>query len=149
MTIYLTYDKLSVDYYRIMKNKKVLWIALVAIDVAITIFLLVISIIMLAQTVGKTIAEIKAATGFIGYLQNHPTFYLLVFVIPLVLLLIADIIALVVYVRKTSKPVPTQMSDLTEEQKAILRQQILEDLKKQQTPTFDKDSVKNDENKEA
>jgi uncharacterized membrane protein len=116
-----------------MKNKKPLIIALVAIDVVITITLLVISIVMLANTVGKTAAEILNAKGFIGYLQNHTTFYFCLFVLPLFILLAANIIGLVIYVRKTAKAEPVKVNDLTEEQKAELRKQILADLQKEQT----------------
>ena len=116
---------------RKMKNKKPLWITLIALDVAITVFLFVVSIIMLAETVGKTPAEIQANDGFIGYLQNHTTFYLLVFVVPLFVLLAANIVALVIYVRKNAKREgPVQMNDLSEEQKEALRQELLKDLSK-------------------
>ena len=121
-----------------MKNKKPLWITLIVLDVAITIFLLVISIVMLANTIGKTAAEIRAATGFIGYLQNHTTFYFLLFVLPLFILLVANIVALVIYVRKSSKKEPVKMNDLSEEQKQILRQQILEELNKKQDSSENK-----------
>lgn len=127
-----------------MKNKKPLWITLIALDVAITIALLVISIIMLSQTVGKTAAEIRDAEGFIGYLQNHTTFYFLVFVLPLFILLAANIIFLVIYVRKTTKAEPVKMDELTEEQKAELRKQILADLQKQKTS----ETVENPTNQE-
>lgn len=127
-----------------MKNKKPLWITLIALDVAITIALLVISIIMLSQTVGKTAAEIRAAKGFIGYLQNHTTFYFLLFVLPLFILLAANIIFLVIYVRKTTKAEPVKMDELTEEQKAELRKQILADLQKQKTS----ETVENPSNQE-
>lgn len=115
-----------------MKNKKPLIIALVALDVVITISLLVISIVMLVNTIGKTRADILAAKGFIGYLQNHTTFYFLLFVLPLFILLALNIIGLVVYVKKTAKEEPVKVNDLTEEQKAELRKQILADLQKEQ-----------------
>ena len=83
---------------------------------------------MLAETVGKTPAEIAANDGFIGYLQNHTTFYLLVFVVPLFVLLAANIIGLVIFVKKTSKSEPAQLSDLSDEQKEALRQELLKDL---------------------
>ena len=113
-----------------MKNKKPLFIAIIALDLALTIFFLVISIIMLASTVGKTPAEIiaNADNGLIGYLQNHPTFYGLVFVVPLFLLLAGNIVGLVIYVRKTTKSEPTQLDDLSAEQKEALRQELLKDL---------------------
>ena len=113
-----------------MKNKKPLFIAIIALDLALTIFFLVISIIMLANTVGKTPAEIaaNANNGLIGYLQNHTTFYGLVFVVPLFLLLAGNIVGLVIYVRKTTQSEPTQLDDLSEEQKEALRQELLKDL---------------------
>ena len=111
-----------------MKNKKPLFIALIALDLALTIFFLVISIIMLANTVGKTPAEIAANTGFIGYLQNHTTVYFFGFVLPLFVLLAANIIGLVLFVKKTSKSEPTQLNDLSDEQKEALRQELLKDL---------------------
>lgn len=128
-----------------MKNKKPLIITLVCIDVAITVTLLVISIIMLANTVGKTAAEILSATGFIGYLQNHTTFYFCLFVLPLFILLALNIVGLVVYVRKTTKSEPVQMNELSEEQKAELRRQILADLQKEQTSTVLNEEEKKDE----
>ena len=113
-----------------MKNKKPLFIAIIALDLALTIFFLVISIIMLSQTVGKTPAEIaaNADNGLIGYLQNHTTVYGVAFVIPLFVLLAANIVGLVIYVKKTSKSEPTQLDDLSEEQKEALRQELLKDL---------------------
>lgn len=111
-----------------MKNKKPLFIALIALDLAITIFFLVISIIMLANTVGKTPAEIAANDGFIGYLQNHTTVYFFGFVLPLFVLLAANIVGLVIFVKKTSKSEPTKLKDLSEEQKEALRQELLKDL---------------------
>ena len=113
-----------------MKNKKPLFIALIALDLALTIFFLVISIIMLANTVGKTPAEIaaNAGNGLIGYLQNNTTVYFVGFVLPLFLLLAANIIGLVIFVKKTSKSEPTKLDDLSEEQKEALRQELLKDL---------------------
>ena len=113
-----------------MKNKKPLFIALIAVDVAVTIFLFVISIIMLSQTANKTAAEIEAATGFIGYLQKHPLVYGLGFVVPLFVLLAANIIGLVIYVRKATKKEPVKVNDLTDEQKEALRKELLEELSK-------------------
>ncbi len=111
-----------------MKNKKPLFIALLAVDVVLTLGLAVFNIIMLANTVGKTQAQLMAAEGFIGYLQNNPTVYLCAFVIPLFVLLAANIIGLVIFVRKTTKKEPVQVDDLSDEQKEALRQELLKDL---------------------
>ena len=83
---------------------------------------------MLANTVGKTPAEIAANTGFIGYLQNHTTVYFFGFVLPLFVLLATNIIGLVLFVKKTSKSEPTKLDDLSDEQKEALRQELLRDL---------------------
>ena len=111
-----------------MKNKKPLFIALVVVDVLITIALFVISVLMLAN-VSKTAGERAAMTGFIGWLVNlKPLVYGLAFVVPLFILLAANIIGLVFYVKKSAQKAPMQVDDLTEEQKEALRQELLKDL---------------------
>lgn len=111
-----------------MKNKKPLFIALVALDIIITILLFVISIIMLANA-SKTAGERAAMTGFVGWLVNlKPWVYGVAFVVPLFLLLAGNIIGLVLYVRKSTKKEPVQVSDLSEAQKEALRQELLRDL---------------------
>ena len=126
---------------------------LVALDVILTLFLLVVSIIMLVQTINKSAEEIRAATGFIGYLQNHTTFYFCLFVLPLFLLLAADIIGLVIFVRRSTKEEPIEMKDLSEEQKAALKKQLLADMMKSQNEETKKEEEKttlpNDETKPA
>ena len=117
-----------------MKNyKKPLFIALIVLDVAVTIFLFVISIILLATVVpANNLTEAKAnASGLILYLLNNPTVYLVAFVIPLFLILAGNIIGLVLYVRKTAKKEPAKLDDLSEEQKEALRQELLKDLQSQ------------------
>ena len=111
-----------------MKNKKPLFIAVVSLDVAITIFLFVLSIIMLSNA-GKTDAERQAMTGFIGWLVNlEPWVYGVSFVVPLFVLLAANVIGLVIYVRKATKKEPVKVSDLSEEQKEALKKELLKDL---------------------
>lgn len=109
------------------KTKKILLIGGIVLDVAITAFLLVISIIMLA-TMPKNIADVDAST-FIGYLQANPTVYLLSCVIPLFLLLALNITALVWYVKKVANK-KVALSDLSEEQKEALRKQLLSEMSK-------------------
>ena len=111
-----------------MKNKKPLFIALISLDVAITIGLFVISIIMLSN-VSKTDAERMAMKGFIGWLVNlKPWVYGLAFVVPLFILLAANIVGLVIYVRRSTKREPVKVDDLTDEQKEALRQELLKEL---------------------
>ena len=107
-----------------MKNKKALWIALIALDVAITACFFVIHIIMLAN-VNKSEEEWAVTTGLIRALHDNSTLYLWAFVVPLFVILAANIIGLVIYVRKTSKKEVTKLDDLSEDQKEALRQQLL------------------------
>ena len=113
-----------------MIQHKFLFIAGVSVDVAVTIFLFVLSILMLANA-GKSEAERAAMTGFIGWLVNlEPLVYGLAFVVPLFVLLAANVIGLVIYVRKSTKKEPVQVNDLTDEQKEALKKELLKDLNK-------------------
>lgn len=109
------------------KTKKILLIGGIVLDVAITAFLLVISIIMLA-TMPKNIMDVDPNT-FIGYLQGHPTVYLLSCVLPLFLLLALNITALVWYVKKVANK-KIGLSDLSDEQKEAIRKQLLSEMSK-------------------
>ena len=113
------------------KYKKPLLIGLVALDFAVTIFLFVISIIMLVkmgQHPNNPQAAAADSSGMIKYFIENPTVFLCVCVIPLFVLLALNIVGLVIYVKKTSKKEPAKLDDLSEEQKEALRQELLKDL---------------------
>lgn len=114
-----------------MKNKKILWISLGAVDVALVIFFFVIHIIMLSHVIGASPAEIKELgkqPGLVGYLASHLTVYGLAFVLPLFLILAANIIGLVLYLRKNLKQGKITASDLSEEEREALKKELLKDL---------------------
>ncbi len=115
------------------KNHKILLIVGVSVDILITLFLFVISIIMLIL-VGKYGAKdaVNHVGGLFLYLLQHTTFYFWAFVFPLFVLLGANIVGLVIYVKKTStkEPAPTKLDDLSEEQKEALKAELLKDLQK-------------------
>ena len=117
------------------KYKKPLLITLLVIDLALTVFLFTISVIILAKVIpaanlSEAISETKS--DFIKYLLTHNAFYFGLFVVPLFALLAANIISLVFYVKKTSakENAPTKLDDLSAEQKEALRQELLNDLLK-------------------
>ena len=113
------------------KYKKPLLIALVVIDVAIVAFFLVLSIMILVKVVpAKTLNEaIANSDGLVkAILQMKPIASFFAFVLPMFLVLAANIIGLVLFVRKTSKSEPAKLDDLSEEQKEALRQELLKDL---------------------
>ena len=113
------------------KYKKPLLIALVVLDVAITTFFLVLSIMILVKVVpAKTLNEaIANSDGLVkAILQMKPVVSFFVFVLPMFLVLAGNIIGLMLFVRKTTKKEPAKIEDLSEEQKEALRQELLKDL---------------------
>ena len=110
--------------------KKGLLIGGIVLDVGITVFLLVVSIIMLA-TMPKNSIEMSEAIDtngpFIGYLQQNPTVYLFTCVVPLFLLLGVNIVGLVMYIKKAGKTKAT-LAELSDEQKDALKAELLKDL---------------------
>ena len=113
------------------KYKKPLLIAAIALDFALTVFLFVLSIIMIATIVkhGNNPKEAaEASTGMIQFFILNTTAFLWIVVIPLFVLLAANIVGLVFYVKKTSSKEPAKLQDLSDEQKEALRQELLKDL---------------------
>lgn len=111
------------------KKKKILLICGIVLDVAITLFLFIISIIMIVKASTLAADQLKNETGLIGYLINNLPVYLGAFVVPMFVLLALNIIALVLYVKKTgNKKEKLSVDSLTEEQKEALRKELLEDL---------------------
>ena len=110
--------------------KKGLLIGGIVLDVGITVFLLVVSIIMLATMPSNGVDmqdAIKTNGPFIGYLQQNPTVYLFTCVVPLFLLLGLNIVGLVMYIKKAGKTKAT-LAELSDEQKDALKAELLKDL---------------------
>lgn len=86
---------------------------------------------MLANIAGKSAEEVeilRQSGTFIGNLAKNNTLYLVGFVIPLFIVLAANIVGLVIYVKKQTKKDPVKVTDLSEEQKEALRKELLKDL---------------------
>ena len=111
------------------KYKKPLLIALVVLDVALIVFFLVISIMILVTVTKYKNQAAANSEGLIkAILQMKPVASFFAFVLPMFLVLAGNIIGLMMYVRKTTKKEPAKISDLSEEQKEALRQELLRDL---------------------
>jgi len=113
------------------KGKKALLIAGLTVDVGLTIFFFVISIIMIVKT---TAQQFDDPTTLIGYLQSHTVVYLCGFVVPLFVLLAINIILLVLYVKRSSKKEPVTVNDLSKDQLESLKAELLNDLKNNDNP---------------
>ena len=115
------------------KNKKIFITIGIVLDALISLFLFVVSIIVIVLVGKYGVREAPYhASGLILYLLKHTTFYFWLFVFPLFVLLAANIVGLVFYVKKTSEKEnpPTKLDDLSDEQKEALRQELLKDLMK-------------------
>lgn len=108
------------------KKKKVLLFTGIGLDVALTCFLFVVSIIMLATMPEK--GQEPKLGGMIGWFQKNPTMYLIIGVIPLFLLLILNIVLLVLYVKKAGQKKAVEVSDLDQAQMDALKAELLKDL---------------------
>lgn len=114
------------------KKKKILYISLFSLDMLLTLFLFILSIIILA-TMPKDAESLKNTTGMIGYLQKNPNLILGLIVVPLVLLLCVNVYVLVVYVKKHAKESRAELKDLSAEEKAKLKEELMKDLLKEES----------------
>lgn len=115
-------------------KKKILFISLAVLDVAVVTFLFVVHIIMLANVIGKTPEQIQAfaqGKGLFSYLAGHITVYGFAFVVPLFVILAANIVGLVLYIRKATKKEKVTVDSLTEEEREALKKELLKDLGKE------------------
>jgi uncharacterized membrane protein len=107
------------------KTKKTL-IIVGAIEAVILIFCLTVSIIVLATWRESTTADRRiAANGpFIGWLQNNPTWFFVLIVLPVFVIFLVDAVYLIVYSSK--KP-----SALTDEEREAIQAQAREEARKE------------------
>ena len=114
-----------------MNKKKILLICLAVLDAAVVTFLFVVHIAMLVNVVGKTpeaVQEFAKGDGLFSFLAGHLTVYGVAFVIPLFVILAANIIGLVLYVKKATKKEKVTIKDLSDEEKEALKKELLQDL---------------------
>ena len=114
-----------------MNKKKILWISIGVLDVAVVAFLFVIHILMLSNVIGKNPAELIEFTkqeGFIPYLAGHLNVYGFAFVVPLFVVLAANIVGLVLYLKKSLKREKVTAADLSDEEKEALKKELLKEL---------------------
>ena len=122
------------DNISMKKYKKPLLIALVVLDVSLIAFFLVVSIMLIVvatkyKTPNEMLANSSGLVHAILAMGKWPSFF--AFVLPMFLLLAANIVGLMLFVRKTTKKEPAKIEDLSEEQKEALRQELLKDLQGQ------------------
>ena len=112
------------------KAKKALIIAGIAADVLITIALTVFSVVILA-TMPDTKYDSLPENTFLGFFQHNPVMILICDVLPLALLLVLNFSVAIWYIKKTGKKEEKKavsLNDLSEEEKAALKQKILQEM---------------------
>ncbi len=109
-------------------TKKILFIVLFALDMALTVTLFVISILLLANMPTSKPTQVTDMISF--FLVNDWAFFGIV-VVPLILLLILNVIILFRYLKKSSAKKQRKLEDLSEEEKEELRRELYADMNKQ------------------
>lgn len=114
-------------------KKKILWYGIAALDVAVVGFLFVIHLLLIIklpqlQDNAAHISYIQNGTGLVHYLIANPKVYGFAFVIPTALILAANIVGLVLYLKSSTKREKITANDLTEEEKEALKKELLKEL---------------------
>ena len=113
------------------KTKKALIIAGIAVDILVTIALFVFSIVILVNMPDSRFESLPEDT-FLGYFQHNPIMILICDVLPLTLLLVLNVSLAIWYIKKTGKKPEEKkavsLNDLSEEEKAALKQKILQEM---------------------
>lgn len=109
------------------KTKKILFIALFAVDIAITVFLFVVSILLLIN-MPANIVEAANKPEFYKFFYNNEWAIPVIVVVPLFVLLGLNIFALFMYVKKTSANKKVKLNELSDAEKEALRQELMRDL---------------------
>jgi hypothetical protein len=112
------------------KSKKILLIFGLSLDVLVTILLFVFSIIILVKM--PTPIQVRSGdvdySGLIGWFQKEPIRILLLIALPLAILLVLNVSATLWYLKKTGVKKKLTINDLTDEEKAALKQKILQEM---------------------
>lgn len=108
------------------KAKKILYIALFALDVAVTLFMFIVPLIIVC-TMPSLRTDIDKTT-FIGFFQANPNAILFVFVFPGVLLLGFNVFILIKFIKMVSAKKKVQLNELSDEEKEALRKELMKDL---------------------
>lgn len=112
------------------KAKKALIIAGLAADVLLTVALFVFSLVILTNMPDNKFESLPEDT-FLGFFQHNPMMILFIDVLPLLALLALNVTLAIWYIKKTGKKEEKKqvsLNDLSEEEKAALKQKILQEM---------------------
>ncbi len=123
-----------------MNKKQRTWLIVIGgLEVAIILFSLVVSILVLVTSTGADQTNLAKNGPFIGYLQNTPTTFFLAFVLPLFIIFIGDGIYLIYYSTKKESALTDKERDAIQEAaRQEAREEVLKELHQQKGAPKDK-----------
>jgi len=111
------------------KKKKIILALVVALELAIIVFCLVISIRVMTTITDNANTNLSRNGQFIGSLQNNPVIFFCSIVLPLFVIFVIDGAYLIVYaVKRESKLTDKERSAISEEAKRQAREEVLASL---------------------
>lgn len=114
------------------KKKKITLIAVGAVELAIIIFCLVVSIMVLNAGFNGKPSSVEKQPALIQWLCLNPTWFFILFLVPLIIIFIVDGVYLILYATKRESVLTDEERDaIAEEAKRQAKEEILKELRGQ------------------
>ena len=115
------------------KKKRNILIIVGAIEIAIILFSLIVSIMVItAGNTGDPITNEKVHGPFIGWLLNHYIWYFVLFVLPLLIIFVVDGVYLIMFANKKESSLSQSDKDaIAEEAKRQAKEEVLRELREE------------------
>ncbi len=112
------------------KKKKITLIAVGAVELAIIVFCLITSIMVLTSGYNGKPASVEDKPELIKWLCANPTWFFVLFVLPLIIIFIVDGVYLILYATKRESVLTDDERDaIAEEAKRQAKEEILKELR--------------------
>jgi uncharacterized membrane protein len=120
------------------KNKKIKFIIIGVLEVAVLVFSLVISIIVASTIHDNQSTNIAKNGQFIGTLQNSPILFFCTILLPVLIIFLGDGAYLIVYANKKQSAIgDTEKKAIEEEAKRQAREEVLKEIQAEQSAQKD------------
>ena len=115
------------------KKKRNILIIVGAIEIAIILFSLIVSIMVItAGNAGTAEANLRIHGPFIGWLLNHYIWYFVLFVLPLLIIFVVDGVYLIMFANKKESSLSQSDKDaIAEEAKRQAKEEVLRELREE------------------
>lgn len=115
------------------KKKRTILIIVGAIEIAIILFSLIVSIMVItAGNAGTPEANLRLHGPFIGWLLNHYIWYFVLFVLPLLIIFVVDGVYLIMFANKKESSLSAEDKEaIAEEAKRQAKEEVLRELREE------------------